>query len=127
MDYKVSLQCQSGNPVVTVIICTYHIKSEVYLYEETETSLLRPRIFYQIDFYDIVKFISIKNKINNFKLTQIEVQYLVLMPFMLHSNARPKKVREICNLIEMIKMKKLFDYEELYLPLVLAIKQYISD
>ena len=49
------------------------------------------------------------------------------MPFMLHSNARPKKVREICNLIEMIKMKKLFDYEELYLPLVLAIKQYISD
>lgn len=31
MEYKVQLQCQSGKPVVTVIICTYHIKSEVYL------------------------------------------------------------------------------------------------
>ena len=127
-DYKVSLQCQSGKPVVTVIICTYHIKSEVRVYEETETSLLKPRIFYLSDFYDIVKFISIKNKINNnLKLTQNDVQYLVLMPFMLHSNVRSEKLREVCNLIEEIKIKKLFDNEELYLPLVLAIEHYICD
>ncbi len=46
MDYKVHLQCQSGKPVVTVIICTYHIKSEIYVFEETETSILKPIIHY---------------------------------------------------------------------------------
>ena len=44
MDYKVAIQCQSGKKVVTVIICTYHIKSRVYVSEETETSILRPII-----------------------------------------------------------------------------------
>ena len=127
-EYKVALQCQSGKPVVTVVICTYHIKSEVYVYNETETSLLKPRIFYLKDFYDAVKYISIKNKINNnFKLTQRDIQFLVLMPFMLNSKERPRKVREICKLVEDIKMSELFDNEDLYLPLILAIKQYISD
>lgn len=44
MNYKVHLQCQSGKSVVTVIICTYPVKSEVYIYGETETSFLN-RLF----------------------------------------------------------------------------------
>ena len=51
LDYKIHLQCQSGKPVVTVIICTYHIKSEVFIYNETETSILKPIIHYLIDYY----------------------------------------------------------------------------
>ena len=64
MDYKVSLQCQSGKPVVTVIICTYHIKSEVYMFYETETSILKPIVYYLVDNYDEVKYLYLKNKIN---------------------------------------------------------------
>ena len=83
LDYKIHLQCQSGKPVVTVIICTYHIKSEVFIYNETETSLLKPIIHYLIDYYDEVNYLSIKNKINNkLKLSPNEIQFLVLLPFM---------------------------------------------
>lgn len=83
MEYKVRLQCQSGKPVVTVIICTYHIKSDVYIFKETETSLLKPIIHYLLDSYDEVKYLTIKNKlINNLKLSHQEIQFLILSPFM---------------------------------------------
>ena len=59
MEYKVSLQCQSGKPVVTVIICTYHIKSEVLIFKETETSILKPIVHYLVDYYDEVKYLSL--------------------------------------------------------------------
>ena len=127
-EYKVSLQCQSRKPVVTVIICTYHIKSEIYIYKETETSLLKPIIHHLIDHYDEVKYISLKNKIkNNIRLFDKELEFLVLMPFMVPKKYRIEKIRQICELIEDIKTKKLFDNDQLYLPLILAIKQYIAD
>ena len=73
MEYKVSLQCQSGKPVVTVIICTYHIKSEVLIFKETETSILKPIVHYLVDYYDEVKYLSLKNKIKiNSKLSTRE-------------------------------------------------------
>ena len=128
MDYKVHLQCQSGKRVVTVIICTYHIKSDIYIFNETETSILKPIVHYLIDYYDEVKYLSIKNKINNYlKLSHNEIQYLILMPFMISKNFRYERIRTVCGLIEVIRMNQLFDYDEMYLPLVLAIKQYISD
>ena len=128
MDYKIHLQCQSGKPVVTVIICTYHVKSEVYIYNETETSILKPIIFYLSDNYDEVKYLSIKNKIkNNIKLSHSEIQFLIFLPFMVNSKLRENKIKEVCKLIEEIKIKKLFDNDEMYLPLILAIKQYVSD
>ena len=128
MDYKIHLQCQSGKPVVTVIICTYHVKSEVYIYNETETSILKPIIFYLSDNYDEVKYLSIKNKIkNNIKLSHSEIQFLIFLPFMVNSKLRENKIKEVCKLIEEIKIKKLFDDNEMYLPLILAIKQYVSD
>ena len=128
MDYKVRLQCQSGKPVVTVIICTYHIKSEVLVYSETETSLLKPIIHYLIDCYDEVKYLTIKNKINKYlKLSHNEIQYLVLLPFMTSKKFRLTKIRDVCQLIEKIKNKELFKDDEYYLPLILAIKQYVSD
>lgn len=126
MEYKVSLQCQSGKSVVTVVICTYHIKSEVLIFNETETSILKPIVHYLLDYYDEVKFISLKNKINNnLKFSSREIQYLILFPFMVHRNLRSQKVEDVCYLIEEIKKKQLFDDEKLYLPLILAIKQYI--
>lgn len=64
MDYKIYLQCQSGKRVVTVIICTYHVKSEVFVYDETETSYLKPIVHYLINSYDEVKYLTIKNKVN---------------------------------------------------------------
>ena len=128
MEYKVHLQCQSGKPVVTVIVCTYHIKSEVYIFHETETSLLKPIIRYLVDCYDEVKYLTLKNKIkNNLKLSHFDIRYLVLLPFMVKNNFRSDKVRDVCILIEEIKTKKLFADEEMYLPLILAINQYISD
>ncbi|MBO5152642.1 MAG: hypothetical protein J6B73_10865 [Methanobrevibacter sp.] len=128
MDYKVHLQCQSGKPVVTVIICTYHIKSDVYIYDETETSLLKPIIHYLTENYDEVKYLTIKNKINNeLKLSLREIQFLVLLPFMTSKKFRLNKIRDVCNLIEKIKDKKLFDDEKYYLPLISAIHQYVSD
>ncbi|WP_458406273.1 hypothetical protein [Methanobrevibacter sp.] len=128
MEYKVHLQCQSGKPVVTVIICTYHIKSEVFIYNETETSILKPIIHYLVDYYDKVKYLSLKNKImNNLRLSHREIQYLILLPFMVHKKSRQEKVKDVCSLIEEIKNKKLFDNNEMYLPLILAIKQYVSD
>ena len=117
-NYKVHLQCQSGKPVVTVIICTYHIKSRIYVYDETETSLLKPIIEYLTDYYDEVKYLTIKNKINNeLKLSLREIQFLVLLPFMTRKKFRLNKVRDVCNLIEEIKDKKLFDDEKYYLIL----------
>lgn len=128
MEYKVLLQCQSGKPVVTVVICTYHIKSEVYIYNETETSILKPIIHYLTDYYDEVKYISLKNKIiNNLRFSHREVQYLILLPFMVHKNLRKLKIMDVCNLIEDIKKNKLFDDDEMYLPLILAINQYVSN
>ena len=128
MDYKVHLQCQSGKRVVTVIICTYHVKSEVYVYGETETSFLKPIIHYLFEYYDEVKYLSIKNKVNNnIKLSHFEIQYLIFMPFMLNKKFRYDGVRTVCDLIEEIRMKNLFDDEEMYLPLILAIKQYVSN
>lgn len=128
LDYKVSLQCQSGKPVVTVIICTYHIKSEVLIFNETETSILKPIVHYLSDYYDEVKYISLENKIkNNLRLSSREIQYLVLFPFMVHRKLRQEKVRDICNMIEEIRKRQLFDEENMYLPLILAIKQYVSD
>ena len=128
MEYKVSLQCQSGKPVVTVIICTYHIKSEVLIFKETETSILKPIVHYLVDYYDEVKYLSLKNKIKiNSKLSTRELQYLVLLPFMVRKKLRHQKVRDICGLIEEIKKKELFDDKRMFLPLILAIKQYISD
>lgn len=128
LDYKIHLQCQSGKPVVTVIICTYHIKSEVFIYNETETSLLKPIIHYLIDYYDEVNYLSIKNKINNkLKLSPNEIQFLVLLPFMTNKNFRLNKIRDVCNLIEEIKDNRLFDDEKYYLPLISAIHQYVND
>ncbi len=128
MDYKVSLQCQSGKPVVTVIICTYHIKSEVLIFNETETSILKPIVHYLPDYYDEVKYISLKNKIkNNLMFSSREIQYLVLFPFMVHKNLRYQKVNDVCGVIKEIRKRKLFDDEKLYLPLILAIKHYIFD
>ena len=128
MEYKVSLQCQSGKPVVTVIICTYHIKSEVLIFKETETSILKPIVHYLGDYYDEVKYLSLKNKINiDINFSPREIQYLVLFPFMAMKKLRPQRVRDVCDLIEQIKRKQLFDDNEMYLPLILAIKQYISD
>lgn len=128
MDYKVFLQCQSGKPVVTVIICTYHIKSDVYIFKETETSLLKPIIHYLLDSYDEVKYLCIKNKlINNFKLSHQEIQFLILSPFMVQKKLRLSKIRDVCDLIKEIKEKRLFDNDEMYLPLILAINQYVSD
>ena len=128
MEYKVQLQCQSGKPVVTVIICTYHIKSEVYIYNETETSILKPIIRYLFESYDEVKYLTIKNKLkSNYKLTHQEVQFLVLSPFMVSFKFRLQKIKEVCTLIEEIKTKKLFDNDEMFLPLILAIKQYVSN
>ena len=125
---KVQLQCQSGKPVVTVIICTYHIKSEVYIYNETETSILKPIIRYLFESYDEVKYLTIKNKLkSNYKLTHQEVQFLVLSPFMVSFKFRLQKIKEVCTLIEEIKTKKLFDNDEMFLPLILAIKQYVSN
>lgn len=46
---------------------------------------------------------------------------------MISKNFRYERVRTVCGLIEVIRMTQLFDYDEMYLPLVLAIKQYISD
>ena len=128
MDYKVLLQCQSGKPVVTVIICTYHVKSEVYIFHETETSILKPIIHYLLDHYDEVKYLSLKNKIkNNQKLSHHDIQFLVLLPFTSIKNSRQEKIRDVCTLIEEIKTKKLFNDNEFYLPLILAINQYVSD
>lgn len=128
MEYKVALQCQSGKPVVTVIICTYHIKSEVLIFNETETSILKPIVHYLTDHYDEVKYLSLKNKIkNNFKLSSRELQYLVLLPFMVRKKLRLQKVRDVCDLIEEIKKNELFDDDRMYLPLILAIKQYVTD
>lgn len=128
MDYKVRLQCQSGKPVVTVIICIYHIKSEIYVFEETETSLLKPIIHYLFESYDEVKYLSIKNKIiNNFKLSHFDIQYLILLSFMVHKKSRIAKIMDVCDLIEEIKKKNLFNNDEMYLPLILAINQYVSD
>ncbi|MBQ2636142.1 MAG: hypothetical protein IJG09_05520 [Methanobrevibacter sp.] len=128
MDYKICLQCQSGKPVVTVIICTYHIKSDVYIFKETETSILKPIIHYLLDSYDEVKYLNIKNKlINNLKLSHQEIQFLILSPFMVHKNLRLLKIRDVCTLIKEIREKRLFDSDEMYLPLILAINQYVSD
>lgn len=128
MDYKVALQCQSGKKVVTVIICTYHIKSEVYVYEETETSILRPIIHYLTDSYDKVKYLSLKNKIRNNRIfSQREIQYLVLSPFMVAKNDRTRIIKDVCLLIEEIKKHGLYDDSKMYFPLVLAINQYVSD
>ena len=128
MEYKVSLQCQSGKKVVTVVICTYHLKSEILIFKETETSILRPIVHYLSDYYDEVKYLSIKNKIiSNLRLSEREIQYLVFLPFMVNKRLRPCKVRDVCGLIEDIKNQKLFDNEQMYLPLILAIKHYISD
>lgn len=128
MEYKVKLQCQSGKPVVTVVICTYHLKSEVYIYNETETSILKPIIHYLSDYYDEVKYISLKNKItNHVRLSYREIQYLVLLPFMVPKKSRQGRIKEVCTLIEDIKRYDLFNDDEMYLPLILAIKQYVSD
>ena len=128
MEYKVKLQCQSGKPVVTVVICTYHLKSEVYIYKETETSILKPIIHYLSDYYDEVKYISLKNKISNqVRLSYREIQYLVLLPFMVPKKSRQERIKEVCALIEDIKRYDLFNDDEMYLPLILAIKQYVSD
>ncbi len=40
---------------------------------------------------------------------------------------RLQKIKEVCTLIEEIKTKKLFDNDEMFLPLILAIKQYVSN
>lgn len=128
MEYKVKLQCQSGKPVVTVVICTYHLKSEVYIYNETETSILKPIIHYLSDYYDEVKYISLKNKISNqVRLSYREIQYLILLPFMVPKKSRQGRIKEVCALIEDVKRYDLFSDDEMYLPLILAIKQYVSD
>ena len=46
---------------------------------------------------------------------------------MISKNFRYERVWTVCGLIEVIRMTQLFDYDEMYLPLVLAIKQYVSD
>lgn len=108
MDYKVYLQCQSGKAVVTVIICTYPIKSEVYIYNETETSFLKPIIRYLCDYDDEVKYLSLQNKLkNNLKFNHHEIQFLVSSPFMTDKPIRQNKIRDVCNLIEEIKTNKL--------------------
>lgn len=128
MDYKVRLQCVSGKPVVTVIICTYHVKSEVFIFNETETSILRPIIHYLIDYDDRDNYLNIKNKVlNNFKLSSLDVRFLVFSPFMVKSKFRLAKVREVSALTEKIKENSLFDDEKMFLPLILAIEQYVSD
>ena len=128
MEYKVRLQCQSGKAVVTVIICTYHIKSDVFIFKETETSLLKPIIHYLLDSYDEVKYLTIKNKlINNLKLSHQEIQFLILSPFMVQKKLRLSKIKDVCDLINEIRKKRLFDRDEMYLPLILAINQYVSD
>ncbi len=128
MDYKVRLQCKSGKPVVTIIICIYHVKSEVFIYNETETSILKPIIHYLIDYNDQVKYLSVKNKvITNLKLPYTDVRFLVFSPFMVKSEFRLARVREVCSLIEKIKKNDLFDDENLFMPLILAIEQYVSD
>ena len=128
MGYKVRLQCQSGKAVVTVIICTYHIKFDVFIFKETETSLLKPIIHYLLDSYDEVKYLTIKNKlINNLKLSHQEIQFLILSPFMVQKKLRLSKIKDVCDLINEIRKKRLFDRDEMYLPLILAINQYVSD
>ena len=62
MDYNVHLQCQSEKCVVTVIICTYHIKFDIYIFNETVTSILKPIVHYLID-YDEVRYLSEKIKL----------------------------------------------------------------
>ena len=128
MDYKVRLQCDSGKPVVTIIICTYHVKSKVFFFKETETSILKPITHYLVDYDDEVKYLSVKNKvITNLKLSYTDVRFLVFSPFMVKSKFRLAKVREVCSLIEKIKKNDLFDDEKLFMPLILAIEQYVSD
>lgn len=128
MDYKVRLQCESGKPVVTIIICTYHVKSEVFFFKETETSILKPLTHYLIDYDDKVKYLSVKNKvISNLILSYTDVRFLVFSPFMVKSEFRLAKIREVCSLIEKIKKNDLFDDEKMFLPLILAIDQYVSD
>ena len=51
----------------------------------------------------------------------------MLLPFMVNEKSRYQKVKEVCSLIEDLKNYKLFDDEEMYLPLILAINQYVAD
>ena len=127
-QYKIHLQYQSKKPVVTAVISTYPIKSDITCYDESETSRMTPIIRYLIDYYDEERFNTVKDKVkNNVVLDRKDMQYLILVPFMVVKKNRPIKVREICVLINEIKAKHLFDVEEIYLPLILAIKQYIGD
>ena len=89
---------------------------------------MKPIIRYLFESYDEVKYLTIKNKLkSNYKLTHQEVQFLVLSPFMVSFKFRLQKIKEVCTLIEEIKTKKLFDNDEMFLPLILAIKQYVSN
>ena len=105
---------------------SYQIRS--FNLHETETSILKPIVHYLTDHYDEVKYLSLKNNIkNSFKLSTRELQYLVLLPFMVRKKLRLQKVRDVCDLIEEIKKNELFDDDRMYLPLILAIKQYVTD
>ena len=69
-----------------------------------------------------------KNKINiNLKLSHNEIQYLILLPFMSNKKFRLDKIRDVCDLIEEIKNKNLFNDNGYYFPLIFAINQYVSD
>lgn len=50
----------------------------------------------------------------------------MLLPFRVNEKSRYQKVKEVCSLIEDIKNNKLFDDEKMYLPLILAINQYVA-
>ena len=65
-----------------------------------------------------------KNKSRNPRLLQSRGSST---PFMVSFKFRLQKIKEVCTLIEEIKTKKLFDNDEMFLPLILAIKQYVSN
>ena len=46
---------------------------------------------------------------------------------MVPKKSRQGRIKEVCALIEDIKRYGMFNDDEMYLPLILAIKQYVSD